>query len=154
MASSFSSSGDRIGILEIVEDSEIEQISNIYVTDKFIIKEIIDFDHFYFDDYYSEMLIETFVKKDGFIIGNLRNQTEKLIELAFKQNKYTIQCIKPKNLRYDFVKYALSLDGLLLEFIYYQNDELREIAISQNKEAIKYAKKYNTRSRSINKYKK
>lgn len=102
--------GTKIALLEIPDDARVHVREDAFKADRYIIKEIINFDDMS-DDFWLNIL-----RHDSRALKYIKNQTEEMCILAVKQN------------------------GLMLEYVRNQTNKICGFAYHQNNDAFRFVK--------------
>jgi hypothetical protein len=138
---------DIIFIIELVKESLVFRDNTkrtpTFITNKYIVKKILNINNFYFDDYIDdEIFFYSILKEHGKNIKFFRNQNKELCEYVLNKNGLHIKYIREENRTHYLLKLACTENGKALEFIKNQRKDLIILALDTNRDAVFYVKKY------------
>lgn len=134
---SFYNYGDMIAVIKLCEDSKVYQDpeGDKWKTDKFIIERIESMDGYWT----NEKFCLSAVKKNGWGLEYVENQTEEICLIAVKQNYHALQFVKDQT---DAIcTAALKKDGWALEYVNDQTERKCLLAVKKNHNALQFVER-------------
>jgi len=126
--------GTKIGIVEILDDSQVYIEDDKFKTDKFILKDTINLEDFFINQPRTVCNLAT--RQNGFILQYIIEQTEEICRLAIQQEGCAICYVIEQT--EEICKLAVQQNGYALRFVTEQTEEICKLAVQQNGYALRF----------------